>query len=302
MIVPEQTFEHLRRLPVARRWVLAARLKTVGLSLTPVLCGTWIATHGHNVNLALAICAALSALAIQVGTNLWNDAADAERGTDTEERLGPPRMTAMGLLDGSQVKSAAHLAFATAIIAGLPLVAAGGWPVISIGLSSLLLGYAYSMGPLPLSHTPLGELIVVLFFGVIAVTGTAYVMGADPGREGIVAGLMMGLPSGGVLLLNNHRDRRTDEAAGRMTLAIIADVDGAKIIYAALLFGAVALLPVLATGTALLPFVTALLALVAAALSYGVWRTPVSAEINRFLPLTVLLQFALFVALVVCNG
>ncbi len=144
----------------------------------------------------------LSAFAIQVGTNLWNDAADAERGTDTEDRLGPPRMTAMGLLDGAQVKWAAHLAFATAIIAGLPLVSAGGWPIVAIGLASLLLGYAYSMGPLPLSHTPLGEIIVILFFGVIAVTGTAYVMGAEVSREGIIAGLMLGLPSSGVLLLN----------------------------------------------------------------------------------------------------
>ncbi|MFT3673215.1 1,4-dihydroxy-2-naphthoate octaprenyltransferase [Aestuariivirga sp.] len=302
MSVRDQTFEHLRRLPVARRWVLAARLKTVGLSLTPVLCGTWIASHGHGVNVALAVCAALSALAIQVGTNLWNDAADAERGTDTDERLGPPRMTALGLLDASQVKSAAHLAFATAIIAGLPLVSAGGWPIVAIGLASLLLGYVYSMGPLPLSHTPLGELIVVIFFGVIAVTGTAYVMGADLTKQGIVAGLMMGLPSGGVLLLNNHRDRRTDEAAGRMTLAILADVPGAKIIYGAMLFGSVALLPVLAVRDTLLPAVISLLGLMAAALSYGVWRTPVSAEINRFLPLTVLLQFALFVALVISGG
>jgi 1,4-dihydroxy-2-naphthoate polyprenyltransferase len=301
MTVRDETFEQLRRLPVARRWVLAARLKTVGLSLTPVLCGTWIASHGQSVSLALAICAALSALAIQVGTNLWNDAADAERGTDTDERLGPPRMTAMGLLDATQVKSAAHLAFATAIIAGLPLVAAGGWPIVAIGLSSLLLGYAYSMGPIPLSHTPLGELIVVIFFGVIAVTGTAHVMGAELSKEGIVAGLMMGLPSGGVLLLNNHRDRRTDEEAGRMTLAILADEAGAKIIYAALLFGAVALLPVLATHTAALPALTGLLSLAAAALSYGVWRTPVSAEINRFLPLTVLMQFGLLVALVICG-
>lgn len=302
MTVRDQTFEHLRRLPVASRWVLAARLKTVGLSLTPVLCGAWIATHEVKVNLALAICAAVSALAIQVGTNLWNDAADAERGTDTDERLGPPRMTAMGLLDAAQVKSAAHLAFATAIIAGLPLVAAGGWPIMAIGLASLLLGYAYSMGPVPLSHTPLGELIVVIFFGIIAVTGTAHVMGAELSREGIVAGLMMGLPSAGVLLLNNHRDRSTDEAAGRLTLAILADVAGAKIIYAALLFGAVALLPVLAVDKTMIPALAGLLSLVAGALSYAVWRTPVSAEINRFLPLTVLFQFGLFAALVIGRG
>ena len=110
MTVRDETFEQLRRLPVARRWVLAARLKTVGLSLTPVLCGTWIASHGQSVSLALAICAALSALAIQVGTNLWNDAADAERGTDTDERLGiSSRLSITVLLKSSD----APLSYAT---------------------------------------------------------------------------------------------------------------------------------------------------------------------------------------------
>jgi 1,4-dihydroxy-2-naphthoate octaprenyltransferase len=289
----------LAQLPGPLRWVIAARLKTVGLSLTPVLCGAWLAAQAGKVSIVLALLAALSAVAIQVGTNLWNDAADAERGTDTAERLGPPRMTALGLLDASAVKRAASLAFATALVAGLPLVNAGGWPIIAIGFASLLLGYAYSMGPWPLSHTPLGEVLVVLFFGVIAVTGTAHVLGADLTRAGVQAGFLMGLPSSAVLLLNNHRDRKTDVAAGRRTLAIVVGEQGAKLLYAALLLVACVLLFAFAptgdqpwtAGLAALPF------LPAALLIRGLWRTPVSSAINRFLPLTVLFQFGLLLVL-----
>lgn len=291
------TRERLARLPVALRWVIAARLKTVGLSLTPVLCGSWLAAQQGPVRPGLAFAAGLSAMAIQIGTNLWNDAADAERGTDTAERLGPPRMTALGLLHARQVKAAAGFTFATALAAGLPLVLAGGWPIVLIGLLSLLLGYAYSMGPLPLSHTPLGEVIVLAFFGVIAVTGTMHVMGSALTATGPVAGIMMGLPSSAVLLLNNHRDRTTDAAAGRRTLAIIAGVTGSRLLYAVLVMSAALLLPLL-TEPAPLSRAMALGAMaMAAALAVIVWRTPVSAAINRCLPLTVLFQFALFAAL-----
>jgi len=266
------TRERLARLPVALRWVIAARLKTVGLSLTPVLCGSRLAAQQGPVRPGLAFAAGLSAMAIQIGTNLWNDAADAERGTDTAERLGPPRMTALGLLHARQVKAAAGFTFATALAAGLPLVLAGGWPIVLIGLLSLLLGYAYSMGPLPLSHTPLGEVIVLAFFGVIAVTGTMHVMGSALTATGPVAGIMMGLPSSAVLLLNNHRDRTTDASAALLLPLLTEPAPLSR----AMALGAMAM---------------------AAALAVIVWRTPVSAAINRCLPLTVLFQFALFAAL-----
>lgn len=289
--------EKLARLPAPVRWVIAARFKTIGLSVTPVLCGAWVAAQAVPVNPWLAVLAALSAVGIQVGTNLWNDAADAERGTDTAERLGPPRMTALGLLDGSTVKRGAALAFVAAVASGLPLVLAGGLPIIVVGLLALLLGYSYSMGPVPLSHTPLGEVIVIAFFGVIAVMGTAHVLGAVPTWQGFLAGVMMGLPSGAVLLLNNHRDRQTDAAAERRTLAILLGTSGARFLYAVLVSGAVAMLPVVVRMPPLAAGLGAMAMLAAVLLALGVWRTPVSAGINRFLPLTVLLQFALFLAL-----
>ncbi len=302
MSIEAETLDRLARLPEPLRWVIAARLKTVGLSVTPVLCGCWIASLTTSVSAMLSLLAVLSAMSIQIGTNLWNDAADAERGTDTAERLGPPRMTALGLLDAATVKRAAALAFATAVAAGLPLVFAGGWPVIVIGLISLLLGYSYSMGPMPLSHTPLGEVIVIVFFGIVAVMGTAHVLGALPTWHGFLAGVMMGLPSSAVLLLNNHRDRKTDAAAGRRTLAILAGETGARALYAGQVLGSAALLPLVGNRSMLVAWLAAALILAAALLAVGVWRTPVSARINRLLPLTVLLQLALLVALVLSGG
>lgn len=302
MSIEAETLDRLARLPEPLRWIIAARLKTVGLSVTPVLCGCWIASLATSVSTMLSLLAVLSAMSIQIGTNLWNDAADAERGTDTAERLGPPRMTALGLLDAATVKRAAALAFAMAVASGLPLVFAGGWPVIVIGLLSLLLGYSYSMGPLPLSHTPLGEVIVIAFFGIVAVMGTAHVLGAMPTWRGFLAGVMMGLPSSAVLLLNNHRDRKTDAAAGRRTLAILAGEAGARALYAGQVLVSAALLPLIGNRSLLVAWLAAALILAAALLAMGVWRTPVSARINRFLPLTVLLQLALLVALVLSGG
>jgi len=283
------------------RWVIAARLKTVGLSLTPVLCGTWIAAQHTSIKLELAALAAFAAVSIQIGTNLWNDAADAQRGTDTPERPGPSRMTALGLLDATSVKKAAVMAFAMALVAGIPLALAGGWPIMLIGIVSLLLGYAYSMGPMPLSHTPLGELLVIAFFGVVAVNGTAHVLGAGISTEGVLVGFMMGLPSGAVLLLNNHRDRKTDARAGRRTLAIVIGELGARVLYGGLLLGAVALFYDLALHSAAANGLAAILAAAAVLMSARVWSTPVSASLNRFLPLTVIFQFALFAALMVTS-
>lgn len=294
--------QQLSRLPAPARWLIATRLKTVGLSLTPVLCGTWIAHQAGHVNALLALLAAFSAIAIQVGTNLWNDAADAARGTDTHERLGPPRMTALGLLDAAAVRRAAFLTYAAAFLAGIPLVAAGGWPIIAIGLCSLLLGYTYSLGPLPLSHTPLGELFVIIFFGIIAVTGTAHVLGADLSPAGLWAGLMLGLPSSAVLLINNHRDRKTDEAAGRRTLAILIGEPGVRVLYAVLMLGALPILYGLVPHSPLTWLLLAADFIAALMLVRGIWRTPISTAINRFLPQTVLYQFLLLLTLVTASA
>lgn len=288
--------ESLRRLPRPALWALAARLKTLGLSVTPVLAGTWLAGLAGAWRADALASALISAAAIQVGTNLWNDAADAASGVDKGERLGPPRMTALGLLDAGDVRRGAALAFALAAAAGLWLVALGGWPIVAIGVASLALGFLYSMGPYPLSATPVGEALVIAFFGVAAVAGTAWVNGVAPDGRILAAGFLLGLPAASVLLVNNHRDRVSDAAGGRRTLAILIGENASRALYAA--FNLSALAGMLALS-GICPENAPIIALVAL---FALWLTrrmaalPVSRGLNQVLALTALYQFALFAA------
>jgi 1,4-dihydroxy-2-naphthoate octaprenyltransferase len=208
--------------PSASPWVLAARPKTLTASLAPVMVGTGVAIALSPVpaRLPLALVALLSALCIQVGTNLVNDAADFEKGADTAERLGPVRVTQTGLLEARQVKAAAAAFFLAALLLGIPLVFAGGIPILIIGLLSLAGGYAYTTGPFPLAYNGLGELFVLLFFGFAAVKGTAYVLvgeGLFPWTD--LAAMQVGLQSATLLAVNNLRDIAGDRRAGKRTLA-----------------------------------------------------------------------------------
>lgn len=292
MTVAEQV-ESLRRLPRPALWVFAARLKTLGLSVTPVLAGTWLAASAGHWRADVLVAALVSAALIQIGTNLWNDAADARTGIDGGERLGPPRMTALGLLDASEVRVAAALAFAFAALAGLFLVWIGGWPILAIGLASLALGYLYSMGPRPLSATPVGELLVIAFFGVIAVSGTAWLHGAEPDSTILGAGFFFGLPAASVLLVNNHRDRAGDAAGGRRTLAILIGQGPTRILFGILnvaaLAGLFALFARCWTGAAVMLPALAF----ALYLARRMQTLPVSRELNGVLAATALYQFCL---------
>ncbi len=211
-------------------------------------------------------------MCIQLGTNLHNDAVDSERGGDGPDRIGPPRVTALGLLSGRNVKRGAAACFAVAALMGLYLVVVGGWPIFLLGILSILSGWAYTGGPLPIAYTPLGELFVIAFFGVGAVCGTYWLCTADLGSAALEAGLALGLLTGAVLLVNNYRDVEADARVGRRTLAIVAGPDGTAWIYA---------------GLMLLPF--ALLFPIAHALPRGhVWPAlvalpPVLALIYRFM-------------------
>ncbi|SMH47233.1 1,4-dihydroxy-2-naphthoate octaprenyltransferase [Maritimibacter sp. HL-12] len=288
--------DRLSALPKPALWVLAARFKTVSLSQTPVWAGSWLAAEAGQWRPGVMIAAMLAAGAIQIGTNLWNDAADAARGVDRADRLGPPRMTALGLLDGAEVRRAALAAFGVAVLAGLWLVAVGGWPIIAIGLVSLALGYLYSMGPRPLSGLPFGELLVIAFFGLVAVSGTAWLQGVDPfATRTLLVGLMVGLPGAAVLMLNNHRDRLQDARAGRRTLAIVIGPAASKLTYFATLLGAVALGAGLGAGPWLFP-----VGALALWLGHAMWHWPISARLNRLIAQTALFQLALL--LVVALG
>jgi len=218
------------------RWVAAARPKTLLLAATPVLAGIALAaiTTGTLAPL-VAAATLLAALAIQVGTNLHNDAADFERGTDTPDRVGPPRATAQGWFTARQVRTAAHLTFGLAFALGLLLVARGGWPIFLVGVAALASGYAYTSGPRPIAYGPFGELYVLAFFGITAVAGSYYLQTLTLDQPAVTLGLALGLPAAAVLLLNNYRDLETDVAAGRRTLCYVLGRPRARVLYALLM-------------------------------------------------------------------
>ncbi len=218
------------------RWLSAARPKTLLLAATPVLAGTALALiETGRIDVLTALVTLLAAVAIQVGTNLYNDAADFERGTDTADRVGPPRATARGWFTPRQVKVAAHLSFLTAFLLGSYLCVRGGWPILCLGLASLAAGYAYTSGPRPIAYGPFGEIFVLLFFGIAAVSGSYYLQTFSFAGHSLALGLALGLPASAVLLLNNYRDLETDRRAGRRTLCHYLGTQRARILYAALL-------------------------------------------------------------------
>ncbi len=217
-------------------WILAARPRTLSLSTTPVIVGTALAWAVERQIRWPAVAAALlgSAL-IQLGTNLHNDAADSRRGGDGPDRVGPPRATASGLLDGTAVTRAACACFAAAALMGVYLIWIGGWPILLLGVLSILSGWAYTGGPLPIAYTPLGELFVIAFFGLAAVCGTYWLCTAHLVPAAVEAGLALGFITGAVLLVNNHRDADADARVGRRTLAIVAGPSLTNWIYAAMM-------------------------------------------------------------------
>ncbi len=191
------------------------------MAAVPVIVGAMLAWSEAAAVNALVFAATLGcAVLIQVGTNLFNDAADGERGADGPDRLGPLRLTGAGLASARDVRRAAKVSFLLALMAGVYLVVEGGVVILAVGLASLAAGYAYSSGPRPLSYGPWAELYVIAFFGVVALAGSYFLqMQALPHWGVLVAGAAIGSPAAAVLLVNNVRDREADLAAGRRTLA-----------------------------------------------------------------------------------
>ena len=202
-------------------WFLAIRPKTLTAAFVPVVVGSaLIYTSPFEINWALSILALLGALFIQVGTNLINDAVDFKKGADTQERLGPIRVTQSGLLSHKQVLLAGLTSFAFAVVFGLPLVMAGGWLILLVGLISLICGYAYTAGPFPLAYKGLGDIFVVLFFGLVAVGGTFYLHSGHFSLGVVISGLQIGFLSTVLIAINNLRDIETDRKANKLTLPV----------------------------------------------------------------------------------
>lgn len=203
-----------------RVWWMAARPKTLWAASAPVLMGTAMAWDSGVFRGPSALCALLGALLIQIGTNYANDYFDHRKGTDTAERIGPLRVTQAGLVSPGAMLNATALLFALALIPGAYLVYRGGWPLVAIGLLSILFGILYTAGPAPLGYTGLADLFVLVFFGPVAVGGTYYVQALNLPVDAAVAGLAPGFLSVALLTVNNLRDIDGDRAAGKRTLAV----------------------------------------------------------------------------------
>lgn len=234
----------------SRAWLLASRPRTLWAAFVPVLIGTSMALADSRAHWIAAACALAGSLAIQVGTNFVNDYSDFARGADTPKRKGPVRVTQAGLLTPRAVMMGALLSFSIASIAGIYLVVRGGWPVLSIGILSIASGYLYTGGPKPLGYLGLGDLLVLVFFGPVAVAGTYYVQTLHMNWIVIGAGFAPGLLAVALLSVNNLRDIEEDEAAGKRTLAVRFGVRFARWEYILCIVGAAAVpaLLFLATG------------------------------------------------------
>jgi 1,4-dihydroxy-2-naphthoate polyprenyltransferase len=203
-----------------RAWVLATRPATLTAALVPVMVGTAVAQASGGVRVGPALAALFGAFMIQIATNLANDVFDHEKGADTEERLGPTRAVQAGLLTPREVRAGMLAAIALAVAAGVYLTALAGWPVVVIGVLSVLSGIAYTGGPYPLGYHGLGDVFVMAFFGFVAVCGTVFVQtGAVPPLAWL-ASVPVGAIATAVLVVNNVRDRETDVKAGKRTLAV----------------------------------------------------------------------------------
>ena len=232
-----------------RVWLWAARPKTLGAAVAPVFVGTVLAVEAGTWHPWAAALALLSAVFIQVGVNYHNDYTDYLQGADTEDRVGPLRVTQAGLVDPETMRRATVGMFGAAVLAGGYLIVRGGWPVLAIGAASIATAVWYTAGPYSLASLGLADLAVFVFFGPVAVGGTYYVQALACPPEVIAVGAGPGLFSVGILLVNNIRDVANDRAAGKRTLVVRVGRRAGVWLYGASLSGALLLPVALAAGT-----------------------------------------------------
>ncbi len=227
-----------------RIWLMAARPRTLPAAIAPVLVGTALAGFGHVFHPLRFLAALLGAVFIQVGTNLSNDYSDARRGADAEDRLGPVRVTAGGLVPPKQVLIATYVSFGLAVLAGVYLIVVAGWLLLVIGAASILAGVLYTGGPRPYGYEGLGELFVFLFFGVVAVAGSFFVQVKHLHWEAFALSVPVGLLAAAILVVNNIRDIDSDRRASKRTLAVRLGRARTRRMFAAVVYLAFLLAPV----------------------------------------------------------
>ena len=201
--------------------ILALRPKTLTAALIPILVGSGVAYSQQGfIFWDVVLFSLLSALSIQIATNLFNDAIDFKKGADDHHRIGPQRVTQSGLLSAKQVYFFAGIFLLIALCFGIPLVIRGGWVIVSIGIVSMLLAYGYTGGPLPLAYKGLGDFFVILFFCIIAVGGVYYLHTLNYHLGAFVSGIQVGVLATVLIAINNLRDVNQDRLANKKTLAV----------------------------------------------------------------------------------
>jgi 1,4-dihydroxy-2-naphthoate octaprenyltransferase len=278
---------------------MAARIRTLPASLAPVLVGTALAGFAHVFHPLRFLAALIGAIFIQVGTNLSNDYSDARRGADAEDRLGPVRVTAGGLVPPRQVLLATYISFGVAVLAGIYLIAVAGWALLAIGAASILAGVLYTGGPRPYGYEGLGEVFVFLFFGLVAVVGSYFVQVKHLHWEAFALAVPVGLLAAAILVVNNVRDIDSDRRAGKRTLAVRLGRARTRTMFAAALYLAYLLTPVTwlfgpLTAWLLLPWLTLP---AAAAIAREVRNRADGPSLNRALAQTGMVQLSFCVLL-----
>ena len=216
-------------------WIVASRPRTLTAAIVPVVVGSALAWRDGAFHLGAALAALVAAVLIQIGTNFANDLYDFKKGADTVARVGPLRVTSAGLLTPRQVGIGMVVVFGLAMALGVYLIYLGGWPILLIGVFSILAGLAYTAGPFPLGYNGLGDVAVFIFFGLIAVTGTYYVQAHTLTTAVWLAAVPIGAIATAIIVVNNVRDTDTDRAAGKRTLSVLLGRPVARFEYVVLL-------------------------------------------------------------------
>ena len=216
-------------------WIVAARPRTLPAAVAPVLVGTALAITADEFGAVAFLAALVGSVFLQIGTNLANDYSDARRGADTEDRLGPVRVTAGGLMPPRRVLAGTYIAFGVACVAGVVLTVIAGPVMLAVGAASIVAGVLYTGGPRPYGYSGLGELFVFVFFGVVAVVFTFYAQAESYPWEAFALSVPVGLLAAAILVVNNVRDVDTDRRAGKRTLAVKLGRERARRLFDAML-------------------------------------------------------------------
>ncbi|MBY6186916.1 1,4-dihydroxy-2-naphthoate polyprenyltransferase [Marinobacter hydrocarbonoclasticus] len=215
-------------------WLMAIRPRTLPAVISPLLLGNVLAWYQGQFSWLVAGCAMLCGLLLQIGVNLANDYFDFKSGVDTEERLGPTRVTQAGLLAPTAVRNAMALSLVLAVAVGMYLIYVGGWPIAVLAALAVAGALGYSGGPYPIASLGLGEVAAFLYFGLVAVVGVYFIQTGHTDLPVWILASTLGLYNAAIMLVNNTRDIVTDTQAGKRTLAVRIGQHSARMLYRAL--------------------------------------------------------------------